>query len=298
MNWACRSQCSQILQKVSVQNLPIEFICFRPHPYELIGKHCNGGVCIREFSSTHLKESTLSFADIRIEETDHRLHTMMKSNPLNVESDKIELKQNMNVVRLCYQVILLADSNDTTNTICLPSLVTKPILPQTFNESPKPLTDSIIDNKKVSTKLAPKIQSISETFSSERGGKKILIFCQNISRKDIQICFYEENSAMEEVWVSWGRFERYQVYGKGAIAFKTPKYEMRNFNQQRNIFIELRRPSDGARSNRLSFQYVPDVTNVDWIMWRKRMKIEKFYSEHFPLLRRFAKSDQCQRTET
>lgn len=107
------------------------------------------------------------------------------------------------------------------------------------------------------------------------GGEKILIFCNKVLKENIHIRFFEENAEDEEIWVAWGKFQPHDIHRGVGITFTTPKYGFKSIEKPANVFIELVRPIDGAKSNRLPFQFVPDVTNIDMPVIRKQKKVEE-----------------------
>lgn len=179
-------------------------------------------------------------------------------NPFDLSAyGEDDLKRDTDKVRLCFQVIYNPDPQNRALTAQFPPIVSQPII-----------------NNKAESDV--KIHEISETFSPASGGKKIIIFCSKIARKDIEIRFYEEDAGKKQTLIGFGSFEPSNVYQDVVIVFTTPKYDYKYVDgRPRNIFIELVRPSDNARSNRLPFQYVPDATNVDVVKFKKQMKIEK-----------------------
>lgn len=65
--------------------------------------------------------------------------------------------------------------------------------------------------------------------------------------------FYEENSD----WEAFADFQPTQVYKQHAIWFRTPKYKNLDITEPVKVFIQLRRPSDGATSEALPFEFLP-----------------------------------------
>lgn len=167
--------------------------------------------------------------------------------------DDDQMNRDLDTVRLCFQVTIRNPTNPRRRIQFKPK-VTRPI---------------------TITATELKIHDISDACSSAHGGKKIMISCNIFSNDDIQIRFFEEDAERNEIWVDWGKFQPYNVHQDVGIVFTTPKYGVENIVDIRNVFIELVRLSDNARSNRLPFQYVPDVTNVEVVMTRKQRKIHE-----------------------
>uniref|UniRef100_A0A6P7GKC5 Nuclear factor NF-kappa-B p110 subunit n=1 Tax=Diabrotica virgifera virgifera TaxID=50390 RepID=A0A6P7GKC5_DIAVI len=76
--------------------------------------------------------------------------------------------------------------------------------------------------------------------------------------ENIKIRFYELDDDENVVWEGWGQFNDLDVHHQYAIVFKTPKYRDENITSPVNVFVELVRPSDQARSEAREFRYVPN----------------------------------------
>ncbi len=64
---------------------------------------------------------------------------------------------------------------------------------------------------------------ISDTTSPAAGGKKIILLCERVSRDDIKVKFYDDVG-----WEAYAEFNPSDVHKQYAIAFKTPRYKVRN----------------------------------------------------------------------
>lgn len=74
--------------------------------------------------------------------------------------------------------------------------------------------------------------------------------------EDIQIHFYEEQDG-NIVWEGFGDFQPTHVHKQVAISFRTPRYKSLDVEAPVKAHIQLRRPSDGATSEPLPFEYLP-----------------------------------------
>lgn len=163
-------------------------------------------------------------------------------------SDRTEencYRYDLQTVRLCFQVFIRPDPQNPNYEIQLESKVSQPIT-----------------NKTTATDL--QISDISDANSPVTGGKKIMMFCSRVSKEDIQIRFFEESADKTEIWEDWGKLQK--VHQKVGILFTTPEYTLDNIDSSRSVFIELVRPSDNQRSNRLPFQYVRKVQRSQEIL--------------------------------
>lgn len=169
-----------------------------------------------------------------------------------------ELRRCLHSVRLCFQVILQPDPMNPAHKILLQPQVTQPIY-----------------NIRIPSELV--ISDISDTSSPICGGKKIMFFCNRIWREDIQVRFFEM-SGERLIWEGYGT--SVNVHRNCGISFMTPRYLHQGVNTVVTVYVQLVRPSDRARSTPLPFQYIPDLTNVDLMIKRKKCKL-KFSEELF-----------------
>jgi hypothetical protein len=56
------------------------------------------------------------------------------------------------------------------------------------------------------------------------GGKEILLFCDKVTKDDIQIRFYEEQEDGQVAWEALGDFQPSDVHKQFGICFRTPRY--------------------------------------------------------------------------
>ena len=62
------------------------------------------------------------------------------------------------------------------------------------------------------------------------GGKEILLFCDKITKDDIQVRFFEEQNG-HLIWEGFGDFQPSDVHKQYGICFRTPRYK--------NIEVEI-----------------------------------------------------------
>ena len=66
---------------------------------------------------------------------------------------------------------------------------------------------------------------MTEYSASVSGGKEMLLFCDKVIKDDIQVRFFQENEAGDEVvWEGYGDFQPSDVHKQYGIAFRTPRY--------------------------------------------------------------------------
>lgn len=166
---------------------------------------------------------------------------MLNINPfdLSVHGDD-DLNRDIHEVRLCFQVIYNLDPTNRAHRAQFEPIVSQPI----------------------TSKPDVTLYDISDIYSPASGGKKIMIFCDKITKGDIEIRFYEEDANETQTLIGLGVFQLHNVHRNVAIAFNTPAYQLKPVDKRTDVFIEMVRKSDNERSNRMLFHYVPDTTNV------------------------------------
>jgi len=97
------------------------------------------------------------------------------------------------------------------------------------------------------------IMDISDNTAPVEGGKKIIILCERVARDDIKVKFYDPQSNWEE----WGDFNASDVHKQYAISVKTPRFDNLDISENKQVFLELVKPSDDSRSDPWEFYYLP-----------------------------------------
>ncbi|KAL5279558.1 dl family protein [Megaselia abdita] len=215
---------------------------YKPHPHSLVGKEggCkkNSGACFMQVTlgkdGTQVIFNDLGIQCVKIKD----VHSALKAREeLNIDPFKTKNckrqsgKMEMNVIRLCFQVIV---KDREGRKISL-----KPVV-----------SDPIIDKKSL-CKLS--ISSLSSCSSPVFGGKEIILLCEKIVKEDIEVVFFESKTG----WEGIGDFRATDVHKNYAIKFRTPPYRNLNINEPVQVSIVLRRPSHEATSTPLEFQYFP-----------------------------------------
>ncbi|XP_030761906.1 nuclear factor NF-kappa-B p110 subunit isoform X2 [Sitophilus oryzae] len=123
----------------------------------------------------------------------------------------------------------------------------------------EPIFSHGINNLKCALTGDLKIVRMDHCTSQVRGGKEIFLLVERVTKKNIKIRFYQLDDDEQEIWEGWGKFSELDVHHQYAIVFKTPPYKgPSDVNQPINVFMELVRPSDNARSESKEFRYVPN----------------------------------------
>ncbi|XP_072391464.1 nuclear factor NF-kappa-B p110 subunit isoform X1 [Diabrotica undecimpunctata] len=126
----------------------------------------------------------------------------------------------------------------------------------------QPIFSHSINNLKSALTGDLKIVRLDHVVSPAKGNKEIFILVERVTKKNIKIRFYELDDDENVVWEGWGQFNDLDVHHQYAIVFKTPQYKDENITSPVNVFVELVRPSDQARSEAREFRYIPNKNNI------------------------------------
>ncbi|XP_036341343.1 embryonic polarity protein dorsal-like [Rhagoletis pomonella] len=215
---------------------------YRPHPHNLVGKEgCKKGVCTLEINSETMRAvfSNLGIQCVKKKDIESALKARedIRVDPFKTGfSHRFQPTSiDLNAVRLCFQVFLKGDMGRFT--VPLPPVVSEPIY----------------DKKAMSDLVISRICSCSATVL---GNTKIILLCEKVAKEDIAVRFFEEKDGVT-IWQAFGEFEHNDVHKQTAITFRTPKFHRTNITEPVEVFVQLQRPSDGAVSDRVKFEYVP-----------------------------------------
>ncbi|XP_029166122.1 embryonic polarity protein dorsal-like [Nylanderia fulva] len=216
---------------------------YRPHPHNLVGKEvCKKGVCTVEVPAGNM---VVTFSNLGIQcvkkkdiEEALRVRQELRVDPFRTgfEHKRHPTSIDLNAVRLCFQVFLEGSQKGKFN---------KPL--------PPVVSDPIYDKKAMSDLV---ICKLSHCSASVAGGMDMILLCEKVAKEDIQVRFFEERDG-QLLWEGYGDFQPTHVHKQTAIAFRTPSYRTQQVEQPVQVYIQLRRPSDGATSEPLPFQMLP-----------------------------------------
>ncbi|KAF5285153.1 hypothetical protein FQR65_LT13350 [Abscondita terminalis] len=170
---------------------------------------------------------------------EHKFRWLTKKEELEVKTlaEKESKSINLNVVCLRF------DAFEVINNIYFP--ICSPVYTHGINNLKSALTGDL------------KIVRMDHCTSSCRGGREIFILVEKVTKKNIKVRFFELDDEDNEIWSDYGRFSDLDVHHQYAIVFKTPPYKVLDIENQVRVYIELQRPSDGARSDPKDFTYTP-----------------------------------------
>ncbi|XP_056648184.1 embryonic polarity protein dorsal-like isoform X4 [Diorhabda carinulata] len=232
---------------------------YRPHPHNLVGREgCKRGVCTLEIPTDTMTVhfSNLGIQCVKKKDIEHalRVREEIRVDPFRTgfSHRNQPTSIDLNVVRLCFQVFLEGDT------------------PGKFSVTVPPVVSDPIYDKKAMSDLT--IVKLSDCSSYVDGGRKdIVLLCEKVLKEDIQVRFFEENGD----WEAFAEFQPSQVHKQHAIWFRTPKYKTTDVTDVVKVFIQLRRPSDGATSDALPFELHP-IDSEPGALKHKRQKIKIF----------------------
>lgn len=230
---------------------------YRAHPHNLVGKEgCKKGICTMRIS---VDTMTASFSNLGIQcvkkkdiEEALKVREEIRVDPFRsgFSHRNQPTSIDLNAVRLCFQVFIEDGERDR---------FTYPLTPI--------VSDPIYDKKAMSDLV---ICKLSDCSCAVAGGKEIILLCEKVAKEDIQIHFYEEQDG-NVVWEGFGDFQPTHVHKQVAISFRTPRYKSLEVEAPVKVHIQLRRPSDGATSETLPFEYLPLDSDPN-VLKRKRHK--------------------------
>ncbi|KAK5650289.1 hypothetical protein RI129_001318 [Pyrocoelia pectoralis] len=179
-----------------------------------------------------------------IARTEHQFRSLTKKEELEVKAlaEKESKCINLNVVCLRF------DAYRIVNNIYYP--ICPPIYSPAINNLKSALTGDL------------RIVRMDHCTSPCRGGREIFILVEKVTKKNIKVRFFELDDDDNEVWEDYGRFSDLDVHHQYAIVFKTPPYKHSEIDKEVRVFIELQRPSDGARSEPKDFSYIPSEISI------------------------------------
>lgn len=135
-----------------------------------------------------------------------------KTNPQNID---------LNCVRLAFQVFLEGNEKGAF-TFALKPVVSDPIYDKSEFDLQLNLS-LIVSHSEAKCDLT--ICRLTETSGPVAGGKEILLFCDKVTKDDIQVRFYEEQRDGQVLWEALGDFQPSDVHKQYGICFRTPRYK-------------------------------------------------------------------------
>merc|ERR1712223_1938093 len=236
---------------------------YRAHPHNLVGKEgCSKGVCTIEMDTDTMSCSfpSLGIQCVKKKEIEEslKLRQQIRVDPFQTgfaHKDNNLQSIDLNCLRLCFQVFLEGNEKGA------------------FTFALKPIVSDPIFDKKAKNELI--ICRMTECSASVAGGKEILLFCEKVTKDDIEVRFYQEIDG-QLIWEGFGEFQPSDVHKQYGICFRTPRYVNLETEVNTSVYIQLRRPSDGAVSDPRPFELTPIAPR--WAAKRMKTNYALFHS--------------------
>uniref|UniRef100_A0A1B0GES0 RHD domain-containing protein n=1 Tax=Glossina morsitans morsitans TaxID=37546 RepID=A0A1B0GES0_GLOMM len=220
---------------------------FCPQPHKLVGTDCQYGVCKKLFNTEQmpLAFQNLSIRHVKKKNIESVLteREALRIDPFrtgfNHRSDTSAI--DLYSLRLCFQVFIDDKKGGFTNPL-------------------DPIVSEPIYDKKAMSEL--KIVHVCACPASVNGDTEHILLCEKIIKDDILIRFYEVKNE-QIIWEDFASFEMNDVHKQTAIAFTPPPYPIKNITEPVDVFIQLKRPSDGLLSEPVPFRYSPSISEVE-----------------------------------
>ena len=118
------------------------------------------------------------------------------------------------------------------------------------------------------------ICKVSDVVSPATGGKKILLFCEKVVRKGIEIQFFEGDRSDNVIWSAIVPVKPENVHHQYGIEFDTPPYKDVQIEDPVKVYFQMaKRNTDISPSEPIAFEYYP--VNFAEKMKRKRIKLQE-----------------------
>jgi len=234
----------------------------RNHPYELVGKRCQGGVCRLRFDEKW--EATLENVGILATEDKHLLSTSLNkrkelridpflqsgnNDDLNLDLESYDLQS----FRLCFQVFIPEEGKKSHLKL-------------------DPVISEVIKAKSATNRL--EINHLSPNTSPLEGGQEVAMFCSNVDKNDVEVHFVHFNKLGQ----------REEMYGKvtcvhesSGIVFQTPQFFDRYCSGGRiQTFVYLFTPSNGQKSPYWPFYYEANYPSTTMKMSSAKSRLSPY----------------------
>ena len=174
------------------------------------------------------------------------------------------VNMNLSTVRLCFQAYLEGPDG----------MFEQPLLPV--------ISQPVFDSKAPSS-ASLKICRMDRCSGKVSGGDEVFLLCEKIQKDDIEIVFYNSLSkeATEVTWSALGTFSSSDVHRQTSVVFRTPAYDAAAVTSPIEVWVALRRKSDGELSEPVPFTYQPFVTDPEGIANKKRKLVPHFSKDTY-----------------
>lgn len=228
---------------------------YKPHPHNLVGRErCDNGVCTVKTNVTdenpQVSFSNLGIQCVKRKDIAEALKTRerLRVDPFRTGYNHRNQPQSidLNAVRLCFQVFI---HDERTGKIRL---------------SLPPVVSDVIYDKKAMSDLV--IMRLSQCSDYHRGGTELILLCEKVTREDIAVVFFQKEGE-QVVWEESANIVL--VHRQVAIAFQTPPYRNPRERDHVQVYLQLKRTSDNARSNAVPFEYIPEYQDPSYLKHKR-----------------------------
>ncbi|XP_044002103.1 embryonic polarity protein dorsal-like [Aphidius gifuensis] len=245
---------------------------YRAHPHNLVGNKCKEGVC--HFKITLTDNTDVLFPNLGIQcvkkneiKTSLETRKELRIDPFRAGFSHANRSYALNVVRLCFEVYLPNEKDE-------------------FKFRLEPIVSEPIFDEKTLSSL--RIHRVEPCCASAAGSKTVVLLCERVWENDIQVRFYGEKNN-EIIWDKNAVVEDIYIHKKVTIILKTPKYDLNPDDKAVKVFVQLRRPSDGAVGEPRPFEMIQIGADDPDYLKRKRIKYDN--DETLNSLRRLQNSN-------
>ncbi|XP_022665229.1 proto-oncogene c-Rel-like isoform X2 [Varroa jacobsoni] len=181
---------------------------YYPHPHNIVSKEgCRDGVYSNKFDKTDMTATFTSLGIQCVKKTevlgslDERAKLRIDPFKTNYEHRARPGDIDLNAVRLCFQVFIEPERGCGR-----------------FNRPLAPVVSDVIFDRKAMSDL--QITKLSHILAPLRGGLEMIVLCDKVSKDDIEVYFYQEDSAGNHLWEK--KAEIQSVHKQVAVCFKSP----------------------------------------------------------------------------
>ena len=213
------------------------------HPHSLAspasvgGHNCKMGVWTQQVSSPDMTLE-LQHLGIQCTKKDDVKKALEEKELIGVdpydqgfEHSKSPRMIDLNAVKLCFQAFF-----------------ENPETPGTFTWVPPVCSETIFNQRK-----ELQIMDMSSNRAPAMGGKKLIILCEQVSKNDIKVRFFQENTG----WEAFGEFKPEDVHRQFAISLTVPPYMDGDIRENKQVWVELTKADGTQQSQRKEFYFTP-----------------------------------------
>ncbi|XP_023942269.1 embryonic polarity protein dorsal isoform X7 [Bicyclus anynana] len=229
---------------------------YKPHPHNLVGREkCDEGVCTVKTTITE-ENPQVSFSNLGIQCVKRKdiasalkTRERLRVDPFRTGYNHRNQPQgiDLNAVRLCFQVFI---QDERTNRV---------------RHSLPPVVSDIIYDKKALSDLI--ITRVSHCSGYAKGDTEVILLCERVTKEDVMVVFFQKEGE-RVVWEANANV--LMVHRQYAVVFQTPPYRNPHEQSHVQVYLQLKRSSDNARSNAIPFEYIPNHQGADYLKHKRQ----------------------------